>query len=775
MSGGDIFGIGISGLLAAQKALNTVSHNVVNVNTEGYNRQRVELATRDPEFTGSGFFGRGVNVTNVRRSYDDFITQEIRDTTASVKEYERFDSLAGQIDSLLADPQGSLTTAMQGFFNSVQDLANAPASIPARQALLTNADTMVDRFGYFDDRLADSYERVNGELGQLVTEVNSIAQSIADTNRAIVNVQGTRSGSQVANDLLDRRDTLLGKLSELVAVKSVVQDDGTINVFVGTGQVLVNGYVTQTMMLADNEFDSSRKEVALSVGASTLNISDTIRGGTMSAVLDFRDRILDPAKSALGRVAMGLAADFNTQHRLGVDLNGALGGDFFNNDALDPVGTEVLASTNNAGTATVTMTIDDTTQLSTSDYRLSYNGGNRFRLERLSDGTVTNIDASSGYPYTSATIDGFTLTIDSAPVVRDAFLVRPTFGGEQSLRVLVGDASQIAAAGPVRTLNGDANTGAAKIDAGAVVDRAAYVSDNYQVTLGAATAANVSGAAGAITDNNADSALQYQLAVNGVTVYTQAESDPPLADLDALAAAINGSNDANVANTGVKAYVDTGGTTLYFVNVPPKALPVTVTESLATTAGTIEDGDTMTGYFGSALSGLSAASQSVNYLRSADSYIVTDGSDAVVASGAYVEGAPIAFNGIEVSVKGGGNLGDQFAVEPNLGGTGDNRNALALASLQGQNRLEGGTASYGDAYGQLVATVGTRTNQAQINLAAQQVLLDNSLAARSEISGVNLDEEAADMLRYQQLYQATAQVIATGDTLFQSLLGVIRR
>lgn len=773
MSGSDLLGVGISGLLAAQKSLNTVGHNVANVNTEGYSRQRVELATRDPQYTGGGFIGRGVEVVNVSRSYDQFLTTEIRDSTASLKEFDRFHTLATQVDNLLADPQGSLSPALQGFFNAVQDVSNAPASIPARQAMLTGAETLVDRFVFFEQRLTEQYENVGTQLENVISEVNNLATSLANTNRAIVNANGTNS-SQVANDLLDRRDTILGKIAELVAVTAVPQDDGSINVFIGSGQVLVNGYESQTLSLVDSEFDSSRSEVAITVGPSTVEISSQIRGGAMAGVLDFRDRILDTTKSALGRIALGLVNDFNVQHQLGMDLNGELGEDFFTIDGLSAPGITALESDDNTGGSSVTVQVTDTSAMTTADYRLTYLGSDQFRLQRMSDGTTTRIDASAGYPFTATEVDGMTITIDSEPDVRDAFLVQPAFNAVLNFGLGISNPSDIAIASPIRTNSADANTGAASINAGAVVDRATYISDNYTVFLGAETAAVANGAVGTMTDNNNDSTLQYDLIINGVTVYSQTEADAPLADLDALAAEINGVSDANVANTGVKAYVDATDNVLYLVNVPPTAMPITVTETLTTSAGTTEAGDTMTGYFGGALTG-TADTAAVTYPRTADSYIVVDGSDAVVDADTYSEGDTIAFNGIEVVISGTGSLGDNFGIDPNLGGIGDNRNALALMALQDSGSLENGSASYGDAYGQLVATVGTRTHQAQINFNAQDTLLDHALSARGQISGVNLDEEATNMMRFQQLYQATAQIISAADTLFQSLLGVMRR
>lgn len=771
----DIFGISVSGLLSSQRALNTAAHNVANVNTEGYSRQRVDLATRNPQFTGAGFIGSGVEVSNIRRSYNEFLTLEIRDSISSTQEYDRFYKLAAQMDNLIADPRGSLSPAMQGFFNAVQDVSNDPASAPARQTMLTSAETMVDRFRFFDTRLDEQYRNVNSQMGNILNGINSLAQGIADVNRAIVDVGGN-NGGPVSNDLLDRRDLLLGKLAELAAVSKVDQDDGSILVFIGNGQVLVNRFDTQEVTLVDNEFDASRSEVGIRVGANDVDISSNLRGGQLGGVMDFRRNVLDSARNALGRIGLSLVNDFNAQHRLGMDLGGSLGADFFSISGMSGSGATAKASSNNTTTTGVTYLVTDPSALTTSDYRLTYNGANKYTLMRLSDQKTTAIDASSGYPYTTAAIDGFTVSIAAAPTLRDSFLVQPTANAISSIDLLIKNTAEIAAAGAVRTTTAANNTGLAVINEGTLVDETAYVNDTYSLIMADSTAAVANGTVGTITDNNSDSTLQYALTINNTVVYTQSEAAAPLADLTALASAINGASDVNVGITGVKAYVDTTNNVLYLANVPSSPAPITVTESLTTSAGTVEDGDTVTGYFGSVLTGSSTPSVTLPaFSREANSYFIEDSSGAYVAAGTYTSGNTISFNGIEVAVSKTANLGDNFTIAPNLNGISDSRNALSLAALQRTASLDNGTATYQDAYGSMAAKIGARTNQALINYEAQDALLNNALAAQAEVSGVNLDEEAADMLRFQQMYMASSRLIQTAESMFQELLGVLRR
>lgn len=124
--------------------------------------------------------------------------------------------------------------------------------------------------------------------------------------------------------------------------------------------------------------------------------------------------------------------------------------------------------------------------------------------------------------------------------------------------------------------------------------------------------------------------------------------------------------------------------------------------------------------------------------------------------------------------------GDRFSIEFNSGGVGDNRNALAMAQLQHASTLLGDatgneTATFQEAYGQLVSEVGSKTRHAEVNSTATDALLERHEMSLSSVNGVNLDEEAANLIRYQQAYQASAQVIAVANTLFDTLLGAVRR
>jgi flagellar hook-associated protein 1 FlgK len=155
-------------------------------------------------------------------------------------------------------------------------------------------------------------------------------------------------------------------------------------------------------------------------------------------------------------------------------------------------------------------------------------------------------------------------------------------------------------------------------------------------------------------------------------------------------------------------------------------------------------------------------------------YQVTDGSGNVVTSGTYTAGSPISFNGETLSISGSPAAGDSFEIGPNSSSnTGDNTNVLAMAAALSSKSLDGGTTSLNSAANNMVSAIGVLTQQAQANASAQQSVNQAATDTRNNLSGVNLDEEAAKMLQYQQAYQACAQMIQASNTIFNSLISAI--
>jgi flagellar hook-associated protein 1 FlgK len=552
---GDMLSTAVSGLLAFQRNLSTIGHNISNVNTDGYSRQSVEMGTRTPIQSSNGFIGTGVDVNSVKRVYDQFVFDQVTVRNSSYNQLDTLQTMASGIDDLLASEDAGLSPVIQDFFNALQDVSNDPTSIPARQVLISQADSLANRFQSIDSRLTDMRDLVNNQLGSVTSEINGLASSIAELNASIVLETGSASG-QPPNDLLDKRDLLISQLSELVSVNTIDAPDGSVNVFVGNGQTLVLGSDANSLTTSRNEYDLSQLEVSFVSSSGSFPISNQLGGGKLGGLLEFRQQILDPAQDSVGRIAISLADTFNTQHQLGDDINGNPGGLFFNS-IVSSSPTVFSSSNNNPASGTVSVAIDDTNFIQASDYRLDYDGAN-FSLTRLSDNSIVDSGFTvADFPRTVAT-DGITLSLAGGVAAGDSFLIRPVRNGGNDIDVALTDPSQFAAA----------------------------------------------------------------------------------------------------------------------------------------------------------------------------------------ASGSAL---------------------------------GDNSNALSLIALQSQKVMNGGTENFQAAYAKLVANVGVKTNEAKVNAKAQSALLTRAVESQQAISGVNLDEEAANLLKFQQAYQAAAQVISVSNDVFQTLLSVTGR
>jgi len=580
--------------LSLQRAISTTGHNIANVNTEGFSRQRVEFTAVEPQISGAGFIGSGVAIGAITRSYDQFLADDVISRSASASGAATLADLSGRVDSILADPATGLAPVLDAFFAAVQDVANNPGSIPERNVLLGEAQVLADRFQYLNGRFGSLGQEANARIDSSVAQINSLAQGIADLNERIVT--GTAaSGGQDANDLLDARGQLLNRLSEQIGVTAVPQSDGAVNVLIGSGQALVIGSRVSELETFTDPFDATRVNVGIGGVAAQTNIDRFLTGGELGAVLEFRNGSLDNGITDLGLIATGLAETFNGQQALGMDLDGNFGADFFR-----PLAPTVSQNTGNAGTGSVAATINDAVNLTGDDYRLSFDG---------TDYTVTNTGTNSSTnvgPGPTFVIDGLEITVSGTPVAGDAFLVSPVAQAADLFDVVISDPRAFAAAGPLRSGTSLANGGSGGI-------AGLGVSDTATLPLGA------------------DVVLTF--------------------NPDALGVGLPGF-DVSGAPGGPIAY------------------------------------------------------------------------DPVSDS----NGLEVSLGDISFTLQGVPQTGDSFTIEDNVNGSGDNRNALALASLQTERTLNGGTKTYQDAYAGLVAKVAVDTRQAKAFADTESALLEQSRA-----------------------------------------------
>ena len=623
----NLLATGSSALLAFQRALNTVSHNVANINTPGYSRQRAEMQARDGAFNGYGYEGNGVQVTDIRRMADSLATARLLDSGGELSRLQQMTVLSGRVDALFSDPATGIAARWSGFFDSVSALSSSAASPADRENMLAQANSLVARFRQMDQHLDRMDVELNTGLTASVAEVNRLTREIAQLN-ARVGGNGSASG-----DLLDRRDQLISELVGHTGGSAVAQDSGLMNVFTAGGQPLVVGTVASTLVTSADPYRPDRLQIALETGFHRTEMGKGALGGQIGGLLEFRGAVLDPALAELGRIAVSLAQAFNSSHAAGMDQHGQLGGAFFNLPA-----PTVAANAANTGSASLTAQVTNPGALKPQDVLLRFDGSNWNATLASNGATVPT--TGTGSAADPLLVNGVAVVVVGAASAGDRFQLMPTAGAAGAISVAITDPGRIAAATAVKGSSDLGNLGTGRLSGMRVTDSSA----------------------------------------------------PALLDPAAIE------------------FIDANQYTL--------------------------DG---TGPF------------------------------------AYTPGQAIDHNGWRVVLDGAPVAGDRFAVGATGANSSDNGNVALLANLDDARLLNGGTLTLNGAIGGLTTSVGSAARQADYAADAQRVIHDQALAARDSISGVNLDEEAAELMRLQQAYQAASQIIATADTLFQSLLNAVRR
>nr|CDQ36245.1 Flagellar hook-associated protein 1 [Virgibacillus halodenitrificans] len=428
-----IFSIGLSGLSAAQTALSTTSNNLSNVYTEGYNRQLPILG----ESYSNGSTGTGVSVDEVQRQFNSYITEQYNDANSQTSALESYQSQVSQIDNLLADSDAGLAPLMQDFFSSLDDLSGAASDPAAREGVLGSASSMAAQFRSFDSYLGDMRSSLNGQLEGTVTDINNTATQIASLNDQITQARA-KSGEE-PNTLLDKRDKLVSDLNELVGADLNVQDGDTYNINLENGQPLVSGTRSYDLEAVSSSEDPSRTVIGYRDAAGNVNQIDdsAFENGELGGLLSFRSETLDSVQNQLGRMTAVLGSEFNAVHEQGVDLNGEDGGAFFN------VGSpRVLSNSENDGNGSITAEYGDVTKLTSSDYRITYSGG-EYQAEKLSDGKTTTLTPDGAG---DVEFEGMTLNISGTAQEGDSFMLQPTRTAAQDFEVAISEGAEIAAA-----------------------------------------------------------------------------------------------------------------------------------------------------------------------------------------------------------------------------------------------------------------------------------------------------------------------------------------
>ncbi len=733
-----IISIGITGIRAAQLGLLTTENNITNASTPGYSRQRIIQTTGIPVASGSGFVGQGTAVNSIERMFSQTLVNQVNTATARVGELDAYYAQIKRIDNMLADPNSGLSPALQDFFRGVQDVSANPGMQSSRQSMISSAQALVSRFRAMETQLNQLYEGVGSQIATTVATINSYAEQIGELNQRIVLAQAASLAP--ANDLLDQRDNLMTELNKLVEVRATVNTDGSYNVFFGTGQQLVIG-ATVTELVAQASYDDiSRIVVGVKSAGSVQELPERlITGGELAGLLRFRSETLDRTSNDIGRFAATLAMTVNAQHALGQDMLGqAVGEGSFASNFFTLATPRVTANSLNTGGASLSASFVSPPPVR-GVYNLALDGaGTTYTLTRQSDGTQWSagslaalqaaIPAGEGLDVTSAVLGaGQSTAVESAAASTSNFYTNLT---NSDYRLSYNGANYTL----VRLTDNQTWTNASLANLSTTV----AASEGFQLSI-----------SGAMASGDSFTVMPTKFAARDIAVNATIAADPRL-----VAAAMPLRTASGASNSG-SAVISAGATHLGFspASIPAGGLTMTYSSG----AGTL-----------SFSAGLPAGSN----------ISVTVGSSTTVyPAGAAIpynplQGATFSVAGMSFTISGTPANNDTFTVNRNTSGTADGRNALVLGELQTRNTVAGGTANYQVAYSRLVSEAGNKTREIQVTSSAQSALLEQAQNARDSLSGVNLDEEAANLLRYQQAYQASAKAIDIGSKLFDVILSI---
>lgn len=509
----DLFNIAALSANTFKKSIEITSHNVANVATEGYHRQRADIVSNASQVVGANTLGGGSRVENVMRYYDQGLQQQLTSSHSSMQRYDQQLTLAKSVEGVVASNDQGVQEFMQRYFDSIQNLSDNPTSSTTRRASIDESINLQSHINNMSQILKDTSLQTNNQIEDTVLEVNERLESIQLINQEVTNALNT--GTSAPNDLMDQRDQAIFELGKYVDVKTFYQDDGSVDVYTGNGKLPLISSNTLTLLESGfSEYsDENRVEVYMTVAGSRAAISDQFQSGEMAGIMDFRNNILDKARDDLGVTINGLVASNNWQHFQGWDLNGDPGKELFK-----PLDITAMGSNKNAGAedgSSFKVTFNPNSGVSEPPYSNVVGGGindqpatygdketylqnaynsigelhsREYKIQSDGAGNYSFTDYKTGEILTSKAIETpagsakyqlegleFDLSGDLGSADRDSFIVKPHQAILESFDSLIIDENELATRGqsPVETGSSGGTSGTA-VSASSPPEAAAY-------------------------------------------------------------------------------------------------------------------------------------------------------------------------------------------------------------------------------------------------------------------------------------------------------------
>ncbi|MBL4899309.1 MAG: flagellar hook-associated protein FlgK [Colwellia sp.] len=652
-----LYQTGVSGLLAAQQQLATTGHNIANVNTDGYTRQRAEQNAAPGLYNGGSYIGGGTYVQDITRLYDKFSYKEQLLNTSKLSNADALDSRLNQLNEIMSFSGQAVTNSVNQFYQAVNGVADDPSDLGLRSIVLNQAEILSSDFRSLNQNFDELEKSINGGIEQVAQKISDISLAIARINDTILQAKDLTQAGQ-PNDLLDKRDQLVTELGQYTKVSTVEDNNSVMTVMIGQGTTLVAGITPLTIRVESGDPDPLKTQLRLVGPNSTVALAGEKLGGSLGASFEFRDETLTQVRSEINRLAMAISATLNNSQADGLDLNTQQGANIFsdiNTTALQE--SRVLSPSSNSGDLQAKVNITDVSLLPADEFEVRYNGA-IYTITNTTTGQSENLgSAGTG---THATSFGFEfIETGGTPATDDSYIIRPTENSAALMQVTLTDSAGIAASSAVNITPSEHNVSAGTI---AIVDMFDPV--------------------------NAQAAMPIRI--------------------DVL---------KNPSGTFTYTITDNTNTTSAPITYTPPSQVIDLPPSPATATFQVE-----------------------------------------------ISGNPSGS---------GANAPEQFFIG-NAFGLGNSNNAVAMAKTQEQGVANGGRETFSQSLAVTTSVVGAKASSATLIAETAQALFTQAFNRNQASSGVNLDEEAANLLKFQQAYQASSQIISVANTLFDTILAAVR-
>ncbi len=691
----------------------TASSKLLNTTSNNIANVNTEGYVRERTVFESTILG-GVGKGTTERVISIFAQNQLRRDITSVGELETFVEKTNSLDNLLASEANSIADGLSQFFAAIQTASDDPTNLASREAVLGKASGLLSRMSTLSDFMEAKEEELNLEFTSQIERANSLIASIGELNTAVLTARG--GSGEEPGALLNERDKAINELAELMSVEVRENQYGSVVVNLSSGESLVLEDGSFNLFELGNDADLTFKELQLTTNFANkqntaINVNEKDLGGSLGGLFRFRDEILGPAQRDIGQMALAMADAVNQQNRLGMDLDLQLGGNIFSMPEFTGL---PFSGTPDNLPVRAQVTAGQGNQLTDADYKITVDAVN-----------------GAGFP-TSVTVE--LLNGDGTPK-KDASGADVVFTG-----ISVGAGFNELPGGI--EVEFQAATGYS-VDNEFLIQPSKYAASDLTLA----------------TDRPEDLAFAAPL-----------RAEASLSNLgDATVSKVSISNTTVDAALGAEASAFDGAGGIHSAAAAPGGTVGAPAQIVFTSASDFQVLDDA----GNVITNVSGVTSFDNLLAQAEANGTGPAWPAAFSALDDYPGYDVSLSGIPVA-------GDSYNLTYNTDGIADNTNAEEMAALQRESLVQLSSDSsnkqrtFHDAYSSLVGRVGEKSATAQISLDAAEAMKVQSENWFDSTSGVSLDEEAANLVRYQQSYAAAARILTTAQELFDTILSAAR-